>query len=193
MPDDGTLTASHSGGDALTQSHPVKTAIRAFCLRRDIPDVAGHRESLEGGTVQVTLANKVRLWFAAGCQAIGIILLLLTPTPDGTQYVYTSTQNGLAYEFWGAAFLAAAGVLGGISLYRFVRPKQLSPSYFPPAQQYGPQQSYLPQQAPQGPPQQAYGPPPPPGGPPLTQQIGQPSASPAPSPSPDGERRESGS
>ena len=118
--------------------------------------------------MQVTLANKVRLWFAAGCQAIGIILLLLTPTPDGTQYVYTSTQNGLAYEFWGAAFLAAAGVLGGISLYRFVRPKQLSPSYFPPAQQYGPQQSYLPQQAPQGPPQQqgyesprAYAPPPP--------------------------------
>ena len=32
MPDDGTLTASHSGGDALTQSHPVKTAIRAFCF-----------------------------------------------------------------------------------------------------------------------------------------------------------------
>lgn len=183
--------------------------------------------------MQVTLANKVRLWFAAGCQAIGIILLLLTPTPDGTQYVYTSTQNGLAYEFWGAAFLAAAGVLGGISLYRFVKPKQLSPSYFPPAQQqYGPQQSYppqqapqgpppqqgsepprayapppgqqapptygpagsyVPQQAPQGPPQQAYGAPPPADGPPLTQQVGQPSASRAPSPSPEGERRESGS
>jgi hypothetical protein len=109
--------------------------------------------------MHVTLANKVRLWCALACQLVGIILLLATPTPNGTNLVYVSTQDGLAYEAWGAVFLVAAAVLAGFSLYRFVRPAPVPQAYgqqqaYGPSQATGPQQAYGPQQS--SGPQQAY-------------------------------------
>jgi hypothetical protein len=62
---------------------------------------------------------------ASSCQLVGIILVLTIPTPDGSQIVYTSTQNGMVNEGWAFLFLAAAAVLAGISLYRFLRPAGL--------------------------------------------------------------------
>jgi hypothetical protein len=105
--------------------------------------------------MHVTLANKVRLWCALACQLVGIILLLATPTPNGTNLVYVSTQDGLAYEAWGAVFLVAAAVLAGFSLYRFVRPAPV-PQAYGQQQAYGPSQATGPQQA--SSPQLAYGP-----------------------------------
>ena len=81
------------------------------------------RIAKQGGDIMtLTFANKVRLWSAAACQLIGLILVLTIPTPDGTQTLYSSTQNGMVNEGWALAFLAAAAVLAGISLYRFLRP-----------------------------------------------------------------------
>jgi hypothetical protein len=91
--------------------------------------------------MKVTQANKVRLWCAAACQGIGLILLMSVPTPDGSYYVYTSTQNGIAMEWWAFIFLAAAATLAGISLYRFLRPAavlpQAPPPYKPPYEDQG--------------------------------------------------------
>jgi hypothetical protein len=72
--------------------------------------------------MKITLANQVRLWIAAGCQLLGMILLMNVPTPDGSYYVYASTQNGIAMEWWAFIFFGAAATLAGISLYRFLRP-----------------------------------------------------------------------
>jgi hypothetical protein len=121
--------------------------------------------------MKVTLAQKVRLWFAGACQLAGIILLMATPTPDGTHYIYTSNQNGYVYVGWGFVFLLAAVVLASISLYRFVKPRQEAPQLlqpqsaylapgppswsYPPPQQPSPQSAYL---AP-GPPSWPYPPP----------------------------------
>jgi hypothetical protein len=120
--------------------------------------------------MKVTLAQKVRLWFAGACQLAGIILLMATPTPDGAHYIYTSNQNGFVYVGWSFVFLLAAVVLASISLYRFVKPRQEAPQLlqpqfgypapgppwpYPPPQQPLPQSGYL---AP-GPPPWPYPPP----------------------------------
>lgn len=82
--------------------------------------------------MKLTLANQVRLWSAAACQLIGLILVLTIPTPDGSQTIYTSTQNGFVNEGFACTFLVAAAVLAGISLYRLFRPAIVRPPYAQP-------------------------------------------------------------
>jgi hypothetical protein len=77
--------------------------------------------SIRGEIIMVvTLANKIRLWFAAGCTAIGLVLLISIPTSDGTHYIYSS-GNGELTEGWALIFLAAAVTLASITLYKFVK------------------------------------------------------------------------
>lgn len=82
----------------------------------------------------VTLANKVRLWFAAGCQALAILFGLIM----AGSFSYYSVSFGtfgsggvtwargdlLALFAWVLIFQIAAATLASISLYRFVRPRQ---------------------------------------------------------------------
>jgi hypothetical protein len=73
------------------------------------------------------MAPKVRLWFAGGCQLLGIILMMATPTSHGSHVEYFSDAHGWTLEFWSLVFLAAASILAGISLYKFVVPRQAMP------------------------------------------------------------------
>ena len=68
-----------------------------------------------------TTAQKVRLWFALGCQLAGIIFAGTIPAWSKPGIVL-NTQDGISREFWALAFLTAAGILVAISIYRFNRP-----------------------------------------------------------------------
>jgi hypothetical protein len=72
-------------------------------------------------------AQKIRLWIAGGCQAFGILIMMGVPTssPVGLR-TYVIRQDGQDMKAWSLTFLAAAAVLGGISLYKFLRPKRPS-------------------------------------------------------------------
>jgi hypothetical protein len=72
--------------------------------------------------MKLSTAQQVRLWIAGVCQLIGIIIMVTIPTPDGNHVFYMTTQNGYPYEGWSFVFLFTAGILAGISLYRFLRP-----------------------------------------------------------------------
>jgi hypothetical protein len=79
----------------------------------------------------VTVANKVRLGFAAGCQLLGLIVALCVPTTTAGQTLYISdgSSNGVRMEIWVALFLVTSAVLVGISVYRFVRPLPVPSSH----------------------------------------------------------------
>jgi Protein of unknown function (DUF2510) len=72
----------------------------------------------------VTLANKVRLWFGAGCEALValfVILTLVLPAVTENGLVVTKTAI-FGYLDAAICFQVAAIVLASISLYRFVKP-----------------------------------------------------------------------
>ncbi len=77
--------------------------------------------------ITVTLANKVRLWFAAGCQALAIVLLLIMASSFHYYPVIGVTGaagDALTLIGWALALTVAAATLASISMYRFVRPRQ---------------------------------------------------------------------
>ncbi len=110
--------------------------------------------------MKVTLAQKVRLWFAGGCQAVALLyIFLIMALPDYTSSAFPGlliTRASLNGYIGGLlVFQAAAVILASISLYRFVKPSQPAP----PAVQ--PQSGYWAPGPP--PPPWPYAPPPQPG------------------------------
>lgn len=140
----------------------------------------------------LSTAQKVRLWFAAGCQALALLfIILILALPADNTYLLTDGSTGTMVpgqvitdsSLTGDSaalfvFQVAAVVLASITLYRFLKPKTTPAPGPVAAVQYQQLLSPLPPQ--QQPPQYPY----PPASPPPYQNPYPPPYQPPPPSSP---------